>query len=108
MPALDARQERARINNGPLLTELARRLQELAAPTNPDLSLEASRVADRLQQSCFHVVVLGEFKRGKSTLINALLGNDILPMGVLPLTAVGIQVSYGSSPPKVFYRNGTA
>jgi len=106
MPAPDSHQERAEVDDGALLSELARRLQELAAATDPELSLEASRVADRLQEGSFHIVVLGEFKRGKSTLINALLGHDILPTGVLPLTAVSIQVRYGTSPPKVCYTNG--
>ncbi len=42
----------------------------------------------RLEQNRFHLAVLGQFKRGKSTLINALLGRDILPSAVVPLTAV--------------------
>ncbi len=35
----------------------------------------------------YTVVVLGEFKRGKSTFVNALLGTKLLPMDVLPETA---------------------
>ena len=35
----------------------------------------------------FHLAVLGQFKRGKSTLLNALIGESILPVGVVPLTA---------------------
>jgi GTP-binding protein EngB required for normal cell division len=42
----------------------------------------------RLAQERFHLAVLGQFKRGKSTLINALLGEPVLPTGVLPLTSV--------------------
>jgi hypothetical protein len=38
---------------------------------------------------------VGEYKRGKSTLINALLGVDALPTGVLPLTAIATEVAYG-------------
>jgi GTP-binding protein EngB required for normal cell division len=40
--------------------------------------------------------VAGEAKRGKSTLINALLGCDVLPSGVTPLTALATTVRYGS------------
>ena len=36
----------------------------------------------------FRVVVCGEFKRGKSTLINALLGKRVSPMKVAPCTGV--------------------
>src|SRR5664280_1693219 len=43
------------------------------------------------------VVVAGEAKRGKSTLINALLARAVLPTGVVPLTAVPTTLSYGES-----------
>jgi len=42
----------------------------------------------RLDQGRLHLAVLGQFKRGKSTLLNALLGEDVLPTDVVPLTAV--------------------
>jgi small GTP-binding protein len=42
---------------------------------------------ERLEQRRFNLVVVGEFKRGKSTLINALLGRELLPSGVVPLTS---------------------
>jgi GTP-binding protein EngB required for normal cell division len=41
------------------------------------------------------VAVLGQFKRGKSTLLNALIGRDVLPAGVLPLTTVPTEVCDG-------------
>ena len=44
------------------------------------------------------VLVAGEAKRGKSTLINALLGRAVLPAGVTPLTAVATTVRYGDDP----------
>ena len=46
----------------------------------------------------FNIVVLGEFKRGKSTFINALLGNSLLPMDVLPETATINEIQYGEEP----------
>ncbi len=48
--------------------------------------LVAARV--RVAEDRFNLVVLGEFKRGKSTLVNALLDRDVLPTGVIPLTSV--------------------
>ena len=42
---------------------------------------------DRLDAARLRVLVVGAAKRGKSTLINALLGRDVLPSGVTPLTA---------------------
>ena len=49
----------------------------------------------RLSEGRFHLAVLGQVKRGKSTLINALLGEDILPSSVVPLTALPTFVHYG-------------
>ena len=43
------------------------------------------------------VVVLGQFKAGKSSLINDLMGRPILPVGVLPVTAVITRIFYGES-----------
>jgi GTP-binding protein EngB required for normal cell division len=43
------------------------------------------------------VVVLGRFKSGKSSLLNALLGRNVLPIDVLPATAVVTCISSGSS-----------
>lgn len=54
----------------------------------------------KLTSGCFYLAVLGQSKRGKSTFINALLGEEILPAGVIPVTAVVTLVRYGSQ--KVF------
>jgi len=52
----------------------------------------------RLQVGRFHLAVLGQFKRGKSTFLNALLGDVLLPSSVLPLTAIPTCISFGNSP----------
>ena len=49
----------------------------------------------RLEQGRFHLAVLGQVKRGKSTLLNALLGEDVLPTAVVPLTAIPTFIQYG-------------
>jgi hypothetical protein len=58
---------------------------------------EASALAQRTAEGRFYVACLGQFKRGKSTLLNALLSDRILPTGVLPLTTVPTVVRHGSS-----------
>jgi hypothetical protein len=55
----------------------------------------------RLEEGRFHLAVLGQFKRGKSTLLNAFLGEALLPTSVVPLTAIPTFVEYG---PKVKIR----
>lgn len=49
----------------------------------------------RLREHRLRVLVAGEAKRGKSTLVNALLGRAVLPVGVTPLTALATTVRYG-------------
>lgn len=45
-------------------------------------------LSERLETQTFNLVVFGEFKRGKTTFINALIGDDLLPSAVVPLTSV--------------------
>ncbi len=42
----------------------------------------------RFEEGRLRVAVIGQFKRGKSTLLNALLGAPVLPTGVTPVTAI--------------------
>jgi len=49
----------------------------------------------KLEDNLFYLVVLGQFKRGKTTLINALLGENLLPTAVVPLTSVITLIRYG-------------
>lgn len=51
----------------------------------------------RLAEDRFNVVVAGRFSQGKSTLLNALLGMDRLPTGLVPITSVITTVRYGTS-----------
>ena len=62
---------------------------------------------NRFEEGRFHLAVLGQFKRGKSTLLNALLGHSLLPTSVVPLTAIPTFVQYGPDLRIcVRYRNG--
>lgn len=50
----------------------------------------------RLAEDKFNLLVVGRFSRGKSTLMNAILGGDHLPTGIVPLTSVITTVRYGT------------
>jgi len=52
----------------------------------------------KLTSNRFHLAVLGQMKRGKSSFVNALLGAEILPTGVLPVTAAITEIKYGARP----------
>jgi GTPase SAR1 family protein len=56
----------------------------------------ARELLARLAADRFQLAVAGQFSRGKTTLMNALLGGDYLPMGALPMTSVITTVRYGS------------
>jgi hypothetical protein len=49
----------------------------------------------RLAEDRFVLLVAGRFSRGKTSLMNAILGLDRLPTGILPLTSVITSVVYG-------------
>ncbi len=52
-------------------------------------------VSRNLGEGVFRLLVLGDMKRGKSTFLNALIGENILPTDVNPCTAVLTVLSYG-------------
>lgn len=49
----------------------------------------------KLAEDRFTLAVLGQFKRGKSSLINAIIGRELLPTGVVPLTSAITVLKYG-------------
>src|SRR6185503_7189928 len=52
----------------------------------------------KLEADRFHLVVVGEFNHGKTTFVNALLGANVLPVGVTPTTAVIHHLEYSAEP----------
>jgi GTP-binding protein EngB required for normal cell division len=73
-------------------------LDELAELGTPEDCAQLDALRERLQERRLRVLVAGEAKRGKSTLVNALLGKSVLPVGVTPLTALATTVRYGTDP----------
>ncbi len=70
-------------------SRLAAALDEvLALPGELGARERLARERERLAAGRLNVVVVGRFKRGKSTLLNALVGEPLLPMGVVPVTAI--------------------
>ncbi len=62
---------------------------------------------EKLCSHTFNILVVGQFNRGKTTLINALIGQALLPVGVIPLTSVVTVLSYGeTSAVKVCLQSG--
>jgi GTP-binding protein EngB required for normal cell division len=57
-----------------------------------------SMILDRLEDNSFEIAIFGRVSSGKSSLLNAILGTDVLPVGVTPITAVPTRLVYGDSP----------
>jgi hypothetical protein len=80
------------------------RVEDLASRLgNAGVRDKATSLRTRVQQQRFTVAVLGEFKRGKSTFINALLGEAVLPSDIAPTTACINRVVYGLRPAATLY-----
>lgn len=60
-----------------------------------NLKDELAAAGKKLTDRKFSVGVLGEFKRGKSAVINSLLEEEILPSDIVPATATMNRVTYG-------------
>ena len=69
--------------------------QLAGALENHELSRDARLAAERLSEGRFYLACVGQFKRGKSALLNALIGEPVLPTGVVPVTTVPTIVRFG-------------
>lgn len=94
-----------------LKTEVINNLELLE---NVSIQREAGRLEEylvdikqKLLRDRFNLVVLGEFKRGKTTFLNALLGSNLLPTAVVPLTSIVTLIQYGEKTrSEVIFLNG--
>ncbi|NJK73961.1 MAG: dynamin [Microcoleus sp. SU_5_6] len=62
---------------------------------SPNLTEELTKISRKLQSPCFRVAVVGEFSKGKSTLLNALLGEEIQPVRNIPCSGTVTVLKYG-------------
>lgn len=77
------------------LNSIANDLKNIASRVKSSEALNlADAVLNSLNTDKFYLAVLGEFKRGKSTLINSLLAQNLLTTDVLPATAVITIIDY--------------
>lgn len=68
---------------------------------------EIGKVSKRLQSQRFRVAVVGEFSQGKSTLLNALLGEEIQPVRAIPCSGTISVLRYGDQKRVICnYKNG--
>lgn len=81
------------------LSGLYREMETLAEKLEEaDLARALSENRKRLQEDSFKVVVVGEFSRGKSTFLNAMMGRRVLPARTSPTTTIINDIVYGEIP----------
>ena len=78
-----------------LLELLQRAVGALDLPLEHELGREVQAVAHRLNHPSYRIAVFGPFNYGKSTLLNAILGEKALPIDLIPTTGCAILVRYG-------------
>ncbi len=68
---------------------------------------DITHASQNLKQGVFRLMVLGDMKRGKSTFLNALIGENLLPSDVNPCTALLTILRYGpEKQAKVYFNDG--
>ncbi len=92
------------------LPELLENAIAILHSNRPD-ALQLTKLTDireQLRKERLHLAVLGQFKRGKSTLLNAILGEALLPSSVLPVTALPTWILPGEKRVRITTeKNGT-
>lgn len=66
-----------------------------------------SIILDKLETNSYQIAVFGRVSSGKSSLLNHILGSDVLPVGVNPITAIPTRIIHGTAPKvKIAYLDG--
>lgn len=80
---------------GKVKEDILATIDQLSGCVRDESAKSLASIRSKLTEEAFNLVVLGQFKRGKSTFINALLGESILPTAIVPLTSVVTILRYG-------------
>ena len=83
------------VNNTELRSELEREIEDVRC------------AGENLRNGVFRLLILGDLKRGKSTFLNALIGEKLLPSDVNPCTAILTILRYGEEKQVIVYFKGT-
>ena len=85
------------------LAEILASASGTARRLNMTVETDLAALSRKVENDTFKIMVTGTFKNGKSTFINALLGEEILPAYALPCTAVINEVKYGTEKKAILY-----
>jgi hypothetical protein len=91
------------------LVEIGRTIEKIAGRIgNAGANATAVTLLERVENDVFHVMVVGDFNRGKSTFVNGLLGKQVLPVKATSATAVITEVRFSDVPGARLWKDGQA
>jgi GTP-binding protein EngB required for normal cell division len=90
------------------IADILRSLSNLAPRDATPLREHLRGLFARLAEDRFNLVVVGRFNRGKTSIMNAIMGTNQLPVGIIPLTSVITTVTYGTAEQVVLRFHGTS
>jgi GTPase SAR1 family protein len=79
------------------LPHLQNALELMEIPSDASITIDLQTAVDRLNRTNYQIAVFGAFNHGKSTLLNAILGDKTLPIDLIPTTGGAIKVVYGQT-----------
>ncbi|WP_164914415.1 dynamin family protein [Aminipila luticellarii] len=90
------------------IIDIAKQAEELLSTSEicREERLRVKGLRHKLESQDITVSVIGQFKRGKSTLVNAILEEKLLPVGIIPVTSVVTRIQYGDRSAAVHFDNG--
>ncbi len=78
-----------------ILAQINQLIDNSMAESTSSFENRLRTLREKLDSEHFHIVVMGQFKRGKTTFINSLLETEVLPSSVVPLTSINTILRYG-------------
>jgi GTP-binding protein EngB required for normal cell division len=98
-PGRDFAGRLARFDQSPIDLALLGKLERVIARRGfVELRGLLDALVEQLESGTFEIAVFGRVSSGKSSLLNAVVGLDVLPVGVTPVTAVPTRIVMGENP----------
>ncbi|MFZ0037259.1 MAG: dynamin family protein [Candidatus Acidiferrales bacterium] len=92
----DLRERLKRLEDSGNDTHLLSRIERIVAERGlVEFRGAIASILSRAEDNCFEIAVFGRVSSGKSSLLNAMLGSSVLPVGVTPVTSVPTHIQYG-------------
>lgn len=100
---MELREHREHLAKLPPLVEKQKEIIRIVSKNDISWMNMLEGYSSKMKDDVFHVLVMGAFSSGKSTFINALLGEKLLPSFMLPTTAIITEICYGTEKRVVVY-----